>query len=120
MSDLLDLLMDMEIALSSPWAEAARKAHDEIERLTAVLDAARALASAVDTLLDHWERMGKTTLGGHEANLAIALNKFRAHDAGKGQPESTSGWQCHHCGAYNDHDEPICFCQEGAGEGGER
>jgi|GEM_PF-4914346 len=35
MSDLLDLLMDMEIALSSPWAEAARKAHDEIARLRA-------------------------------------------------------------------------------------
>jgi hypothetical protein len=19
-------------------------------------------------------------------------------------------WQCRLCGAYNDHDEPICFC----------
>jgi len=41
-------LLEMEIALSSPWAEEARKAHDEIERLTTVLDAAReirALAS---------------------------------------------------------------------------
>jgi len=37
-------LLEMEIALSSPWAEEARKAHDEIERLTAVLDAAREMA----------------------------------------------------------------------------
>lgn len=40
-SDLMKRLLEMEIALSSPWAEEARKAHDEIERLTAVLDAAR-------------------------------------------------------------------------------
>jgi len=45
-------LLEMEIALSSPWAEEARKAHDEIERLTTVLDAARKAMNSGNPLDD--------------------------------------------------------------------
>jgi len=85
-SDLMKRLLEMEIALSSPWAEEARKAHDEIERLTAVLDAARGELAKHEADL---EPLGITvyreSYGPPRYICSCPLcSAIRAHDEGKG------------------------------------